>query len=51
MYYQQKKEGVLLNKRHQRIFDKIDEEVTHSWDSQFGYSILKKMGGARYCTL
>ncbi len=39
-----KKEGVLLNKRHQRIFDKIDEEVTHSWDSQFGYSILKNGG-------
>jgi hypothetical protein len=37
-------EGVLLNKSFRRIFNNIEKEITHSWDSQFNYTILKNGG-------
>lgn len=39
-----REQGIRSNKRLQKIYDNIDKEVTHSWDSQWSYTRLKSGG-------
>lgn len=39
-----KEQGIRSNKVLQRIYDHIDQEVTHSWDSQWSYTRMKTGG-------
>lgn len=36
--------GDLWNKKYKKVYDNIEKEVTHSWDSQWGYARLKNGG-------
>ena len=39
-----RREGVLYNKHLNDVYKRIEKEIKHSWDSQFGYTILKNGG-------
>lgn len=42
--YQQRRMSVNTDKRLRQVYDSIDEEVKHSWDTQWGYTRLKSGG-------
>lgn len=42
--YQQRRMSVNTDKRLKQVYNTIDEEVKHSWDTQWGYTRLKSGG-------